>query len=71
MQQGCVNQAVEITVEYGIDVPHLIVAAVIFDALLGMQGVGTDLAAKADLTLFARQLGKLAGLLLSLALEQM
>ena len=64
------DQLIEIAVEDRVDVPDLVFAAMVFDALLRMQGVGTDLIAKADLTLLTLQLGELANLFLSLALEQ-
>src|SRR5262244_1216360 len=69
-QQIGFDELLKVTVHHSLDVADLDPGAVILDALLRMEGVGTDLATECDALLLARELRQLFFLLVRGQLEQ-
>ena len=44
------NEWLQFTVEHGIDVTGFVVSSVVFDHLVGVHDIGSDLTAKSDVT---------------------
>ena len=62
-----VDEAVEVAVEHGAGVADLVAGPQVLDELVGLEDVGADLAAEADLALLVVLLGEVGLALLFLA----
>src|ERR1700722_2828510 len=64
------NEGIEIAVQYPVHIPHLKFCPMVLDQPVGLQRVGADLAAKADVALGLIHLARFSFALLDLGLVQ-
>src|SRR5215211_1866675 len=69
LQEG-LDEGVEVAVEHRLDVPGLLPRTFVLHQLVGVQGVGPDLAPERDLALLPRQALQLGLLLLAVQLRE-